>query len=330
MVIFIPPLAQKPEDVASEILKAMRSIDRKLPVVSTFMATKGVSGQLSDGVIHIPSYPFPELAVQALARVTDYGKWLSSPQGTKPNFAVRRSEATAIVAKALGAEEDWLGPADTEALLKCYGIPIVRSAQARDPEHAALVANQFTGMVAIKAIAPGLVHKTDAGAVRVGLMPAEVENAAKEMYDRLQQKGLTVSAFLVQEMVTGAVEMFVGVAHDPTFGPLIACGAGGILVELVRDVSVGLTPLTKQDAERMVHSLKTYQVLEGYRGGPRCDTKALEEVILRLGQMVEDIPEVAELDLNPLMVLEDGKGAIVVDSRIRVTESEQSVLQSGR
>jgi acyl-CoA synthetase (NDP forming) len=327
MVIFIPPLAEKPEDVASEILKAVRAMDRKLPVVSTFMATKGVSGQLSDGTIHIPSYPFPELAVQALARVTDYGRWLSSPQGAQPNFVVKRSEATAIVARALGAQVDWLGPADTEALLKCYGIQTVRSAQAKDPEHAAMVAREFPGKVAIKAIAPGLIHKTDAGAVKVGLTSREVESATKEMYDRLQQKGLVVSAFLVQEMVTGAVEMFVGVTHDPTFGPLIACGAGGTLVELVKDVSVGLTPLAKQDAERMIHSLKTYRVLEGYRGGPRYDAKALEEVILRLGQMVEDIPEVAELDLNPLMVMEDGKGAIAVDSRIRVAESGQSTPQ---
>ncbi len=327
MVIFIPPLAQKSEEVASEILRAMRVIGRKLPVVSTFMATKGVSGQLSDGTTRIPSYPFPELAVQALARVTDYGKWLNSPRGVQPNFAVRRSEATAIVARALGAKEDWLNPTGTEAFLKCYGISTVRSVQVKDPEQAAHAASGFPGKVAVKAIAPGLLHKTDVGAVKVGLAAGEVENAAKEMYDRLQQNGFAVSGFLVQEMVSDAVEMFVGVTHDPTFGPLIACGAGGSLVELIKDISVGLTPLAKQDAERMVRSLKTYQILEGYRGGPKYDARALEETILRLGQMVEDIPEVVELDLNPLMVLQDGKGALVVDSRIRVAESVQSALQ---
>jgi acyl-CoA synthetase (NDP forming) len=121
--------------------------------------------------------------------------------------------------------------------------------------------------------------------------------------------------------------MFVGVAHDPTFGPLIACGAGGTLLELVKDVSVGLPPLTKQDAERMVHSLKTHQLLEGYRGGPRYDEGALEDTILRISQMVEEIPEVAELDLNPLMVLQDGKGAIVVDSRLRVADDSKASSQ---
>jgi acyl-CoA synthetase (NDP forming) len=122
--------------------------------------------------------------------------------------------------------------------------------------------------------------------------------------------------------------MFVGVTHDPTFGPLLACGAGGTLVELVKDVSVGLTPLTKQDANRMVRTLKTFQTLTGYRGGPKYDVNALVETILRLAQMVEDFPEVAELDLNPLMVLRSGKGAVVVDSRIRVTEGHSYPVSS--
>jgi acetyl coenzyme A synthetase (ADP forming)-like protein len=320
MVIFIPPLAGEQEKVASEILRGARGMSRQLPMVGTFMASKGVSRELSDGTIRIPSYPFPELAVQALARVTDYGSWLKSPQGVRPNFAVRRSEASAIVAKALGAKEDWLSPASTEAFLKCYGISTVRSMQASDPKQAADAARTFPGKVAIKAVAPGLLHKTDVGAVKVGLAAGEVEEAAKEMSDRLRQNGFVVSGFLVQEMVYGAVEMFVGVTHDPTFGPLIACGAGGTLVEMIKDVSVGLTPLTEQDADRMVRSLKTYQMLDGYRGAPKSDVGALEETVLRLGQMVEEIPEVAELDLNPLMVLQHGEGTVVVDARIRVAE----------
>ncbi|MGD0319445.1 MAG: acetate--CoA ligase family protein, partial [Nitrososphaerales archaeon] len=242
------------------------------------------------------------------------------PQGVRPNFAVRRSEASAIVAGALGAKEDWLSPASTEAFLKCYGISTARSIQVSGPEQAADAARGFPGKVVIKAIAPGLLHKTDVGAVKVGLAASEVEDVAEEMSDRLRKNGFVVTGFLVQEMVRDAVEMFVGVTHDPTFGPLIACGAGGTLVELIKDVSVGLTPLTEQDAERMVRSLKTYKMLEGYRGAPKCDVGALEETILRLGQMVEEIPEVAELDLNPLMVLQDGEGTVVVDARIRVAE----------
>lgn len=318
MVIFIPPLAERPQEMASEILLAVRGMRRKLPVISTFMATKGVSGYLSDGTIRIPSYPFPELAVQALARVTDYGRWLKAPRSVPSRFAVKGSEAASIVARAIGSKEEWLGAADTEAFLKCFGISTVKSVQVKGAEEAADAAHGFAGKVALKAVAPGLLHKTDSGAVEIGLAAEEVKGAAENMRNRVQQKGFVVSGFLVQEMVSDAVEMFVGVARDPTFGPLIACGAGGTLVELVKDVSVGLPPLTKQDAERMVHSLKTHQLLEGYRGGPQYDEKALEETILRISQMVEEIPEVAELDLNPLMVLQDGKGAIVVDSRLRV------------
>jgi acetyl coenzyme A synthetase (ADP forming)-like protein len=320
MVIYIPPLEEEPGQVASEILRGARGVGRRLPILSTFMASKGVSGELSDGTIRIPSYPFPELAAQALARVTDYGSWLKSPKGFRPNFAVRRSEASAMVAMALGAKKDWLSPVDTDAFLKCYGIPVVRSIQTDSPEHAANAARAFSGKVAVKVIAPGLLHRTDAGAVKVGLAASEVEEVAKEMSDRLRRNGFVVNGFLVQEMVYGGVEMFVGATHDQTFGPLIACGAGGTLIEMIRDVSVGLVPLTKQDAERMVRSLKTYPLLDGYRGAPKCDVGALEETILRLGQMVEEIPEVAELDLNPLMVLQDGEGAVVVDARIRVAE----------
>ena len=320
MVIFIPPLAERPQEVASEILRAVRGMDRKLPVISTFMATKGVSGSLSDGTIKIPSYPFPELAVQALARVTDYGRWLKAPRSVPPRFTVDQSEAASIVTRALGSKEEWLSTTDTEAFLKCFGISTVRSEQVKGAEEAAEAASGFPGKVALKAIAPGLLHKTDAGAVEVGLSAEDVKKAAEAMRDRVQRKGFTVSSYLVQEMVSDAVEMFVGVARDPTFGPLIACGAGGTLVELVKDVSVGLPPLTKQDAARMVRSLKTHQLLEGYRGGPRYDAKVLEETILRISQMVEEIPQVAELDLNPLMVLEEGKGAVVVDSRLRVAE----------
>jgi acyl-CoA synthetase (NDP forming) len=122
-------------------------------------------------------------------------------------------------------------------------------------------------------------------------------------------------------MIPDAVEMFVGVTNDVNFGPLLACGAGGALVELIRDVTVKLTPLTDRDAYQMVRSLKTFPLLEGYRGGATRDVKALEEVILRLSELVEDLPEVDALDLNPVMVLREGKGAVVVDARVHVTES---------
>jgi acyl-CoA synthetase (NDP forming) len=322
IVVFIPPMAVRTEDVAAAILKTARELKGRIPIITIFMATKGISGHLSDGVVRIPSYSFPELAAQALAHAFHYGRWVATSPGSMREFPeAKKLQAAALVSKALANNESWLDPASTDALLACYGIPMVKTVEARDPSEAASVAAGFRGKVVLKASAPGLLHKTELGAVKVGLEPNEVEASAREMGTILKKNGISGASFIVQEMITEAVEMFVGVTNDPNFGPLLACGIGGALVELLRDVSVSLTPLTDADAHQMVRSLRTFPVLDGYRGGPKHDIKALEEVMLRLSQLVEDIPEVAELDLNPVMVLREGNGAVVVDARVRVAES---------
>lgn len=322
IVLFIPPMAVKTEDVAAAIIRAAKELQGRLPLITIFMATKGVTGQLSDGVIRIPSYRFPELAAQALAQAVRYGRWLATPQGMVKEFPeARKLQAAALVSKALASGEGWLDPASTSELLGCYGIPLVRTAEGGTPEEAAKAAAGFPGKVVLKASAPGLIHKTELQAVKVGLDPGGVEAAAAAMKEGLAKRGIANPRFLVQDMVSEAVEMFVGVTNDPNFGPLIACGAGGALVELLRDVSVRLTPLTDADASQMVRSLRTFPVLDGYRGAPKHDVKALEEMLMRLNQLVEDIPEVAELDFNPVMVLREGRGAVVVDARLRVAES---------
>ena len=234
---------------------------------------------------------------------------------------VRRLEAAAIVSDALASGGGWLGPSETHRLLDCYGVEVARSALVGSPEEAAKAAMNIGGKVALKATAPGVVHKSDLGAGRVGLDPSQVRKAAEQMTRIPKLRGPGGMEFVVQEMVDDGAEMLVGMTNDPSFGPLLVCGAGGRLVELIKDVSVKLTPLTDVDAREMVRSLKTYQVLRGYRGGVRRDVSALEETILRIGEMVEDTPEIAELDLNPVFVLEEGKGAVVADARIRVAES---------
>ena len=174
--------------------------------------------------------------------------------------------------------------------------------------------------VALKAMGPDIVHKTEVGAVRLGLNGSmAVADAARDMADRVRAAGLTLDGFLVQEMVEGGVEMLVGVAQDPLFGPVIACSAGGTAVELLRDVSVRVSPITDLDADEMVRSLKTFPLLDGFRGAPKADVAALEDVILRVSALVEAHPSVAEMDCNPVMVLPHG--APIVDARIRVQEA---------
>ncbi len=319
IVIFIPPIAVKTEDVAREILNAAGQLKGKVPILGTFMAAKGVTGQLTGGGVKIPAFPFPESAARALSRAVQYGRWVGGPRGRRALFAdTRKLQAASIVSKALVENRGWLHETEVVDLLGCYGIPLVRSVMVDTPDKAEAAARGFKGKVVLKAVAPGLVHKSEVGAVRVGLTPEEVKGAAIEVQKRLSREGVGRPTFLLQEMVSDAVEMFVGVTNDPNFGPVVACGAGGTLVELIRDVAVRLTPLTDSDAKEMVASLKTFPLLDGYRGTPIRDVGALEEILLRLGELVEDLPEVDELDMNPLMVLEKGRGAVVVDARVHV------------
>jgi acyl-CoA synthetase (NDP forming) len=205
-------------------------------------------------------------------------------------------------------------------LLACYGIAMASWLMAGTPEEAAEAAVELGAPVALKAVAPGLIHKTEVGAVRLELDGAEqVRVVAGEMLAAVAAAGYTVEGFLVQRMVPDGVELLVGVVHDPSFGPVVACGAGGTAVELLKDVAVRLTPLTDRDAAEMVRSLQTFPLLDGYRGAPKADVATLEELLLRVAALVEAHPQVAELDLNPVRALVEG--VAVVDARIRVQEA---------
>jgi acyl-CoA synthetase (NDP forming) len=178
-------------------------------------------------------------------------------------------------------------------------------------------------------LAPGLVHKTEAGAVRLGLKGRKaVRDAAETMAGALAQAGQPAVRFLVQEMAPSGVEMLVGVVNDPSFGPVVACGAGGTATELLRDVAVRITPLTVEDAHAMPRSLATFPLLDGYRGAPKLDVAGLEQLLLRVSELVESNQEIAELDLNPVIVHADG--VAVVDARVRVQEAVAEKLPGTR
>jgi acyl-CoA synthetase (NDP forming) len=280
--------------------------------------------------ISIPSYAFPETAAIALARAARYREWRERPETAPARFEdIRRDEAAAVVATALFRGDGWLDVQETATLLSCYGLPLVEQRVAITPEGAGVAAEELGGEVVLKAIAPGVIHKTEAGAVRLHLHgPEQVSSAAGEMSEQLKAQGQSPTGFVVQRMAEKGVEMLVGVVHDPQFGPVVACGAGGVQVELLGDVSVRLTPLSKEDASEMIRSLRTYPLLTGFRGAPACDVSALEEALLRVSAMVDDIPQIAELDCNPLVVLE--KGAVILDARVRVASVEARPLMGVR
>jgi acetyl coenzyme A synthetase (ADP forming)-like protein len=323
IVIFIPPLLTEPADVAQAMQAAVEAAGSAVPVLAVFMSAAGGPPELRAGDQVIPGYAFPEDAARALGRAAEYGSWCERPEGRVPDLPdARCDEAAALLAAALaqGPEPHWLAPEQVARLLDCYGIAMTSWRLAETPEEAGAVAAELGGPVALKAVAPGLVHKTEVGAVRLELDGAEqVRVAAGEMLAAVAAAGYTVEGFLVQRMVPEGVELLVGVVHDASFGPVVACGAGGTAVELLKDVAVRLTPLTDRDAAEMVRSLATYPLLDGYRGAPKADVAALEQLLLRVAALVDAHPEVAELDLNPVRALVDG--VAVVDARLRVQEA---------
>jgi acetyl coenzyme A synthetase (ADP forming)-like protein len=316
VVIFIPPLVTKPEDVARAIVSATRALDGAKPVLTVFMQSRGVPEELRAAGVRVPSYAFPENAARSLARVAGYGEWLKRPVLPAASFDdIQRDEASAVM-ETVDSAGGWLSPAQISTLLRCYGLPMLDQRVTTTPEEAAAAAAALGGKVALKAISPMIVHKIEAGAIRLDLDASAVAAAAGEMQERARLSGTPVEGFLVQRMAPRGLEMLIGVVHDKQFGPVVACGAGGVMVELLKDVSIRLTPLARPDAEAMVRELKTFPLLTGYRGAPAHDIAALTDAILRIGALVEDFPQIAELDLNPILIHEHG--ATVVDARVRV------------
>jgi len=318
IVIFIPPLTFSPQEVAAAIRRGVAGLKRDKPALAVFMSAQGVPPELSDGDARIPSYAFPEDAARALARVTAWASWRNRPEQPAPAFSdVRRDEASAVTATALGAGPGWLDAAGTARLLDCYGIRVAPWRMVASPEEAPAAAAELGCPVALKAIAPTVLHKSEAGAVALSLDGARaVRTAARDMAGRLRAAGHELTGLLVQAMVPAGVDMIVGVVQDPLFGPVVACGAGGTAVELLKDVEVRLSPLSTADAEEMIRGLATYPLLDGYRGRPRADVPALRDMLLRVSAMVEAHEEIAELDLNPVMV--SPEGAVAVDARVRL------------
>jgi acetyl coenzyme A synthetase (ADP forming)-like protein len=317
IAIFVPPLVTEAGDVADAISAAADRLPDGVALTAVFMTDIATPVSLHRSGNPIPVYAFPEDAARAVGHAARYGAWRDAPAGRVPVFEdCRPDEAAAVIAHALGGGVDWLSPPDVASLLDCYGLPTPAARQVASAAAAGRAASEIGGQVALKAIAPGLLHKSDAGGVRVGLSPTQVQRAARQMAGTVAKAGFAVEGFLVQEMAPAGVELIVGVVQDRAFGPLVACGAGGTSTELLGDVAVRLTPLSDLDAHEMLRSLKVFPLLDGYRGTQPSDIPALEQLLLRVGALVEAHPEIAELDLNPVVAL--ASGPLILDARIRV------------
>ena len=228
-----------------------------------------------------------------------------------------------MIADGLAAGGGWMAPVAAEALLRSVGLPVAESRSAATPPDVRRAAEDLGGRVALKAIGPGLLHKSDVGAVRLDLTAAGAERAALEMGSSLTAAGLTPEGFLVQRMAPPGPELIVGVVGDPRFGPLVAVGAGGTTAELIGDVQVRLAPVGPREAAAMLRELRTFPLLDGFRGAPRADVGAVEDVVARVAALAAAHPEIAELDCNPVVAGPDG--AVIVDARIRLAPAPARV-----
>ncbi|HUJ14288.1 MAG TPA: GNAT family N-acetyltransferase [Thermoanaerobaculia bacterium] len=308
ITIYIPVMPTDAPDIAA-VIRESAQYNQGKTIVATFMGTQGVPAPLAP----VPSFPFPERAVTALARAAKYAEWRGKPVGRVNEFNdIDPAKLRAIVDKKVATGGGWLDPLETRDLLTVAGIPIAAMEVAMDCEEAADAALRIGFPVAVKAVGP--LHKSEVDGVKLGLQTvAAVRDAVDEMQQRL---GNSMSGVLVQKMAPRGVELMLGASADPSFGHLIAVGAGGTLVEVLADVAFRIHPLTDSDAEEMLQQVRISKVLAGIRGAKPADLDAVTTAIQRVSALVGICPEVRELDINPLIALPDG--VVAVDARVRV------------
>jgi acyl-CoA synthetase (NDP forming) len=324
IVLFIPPLVTNAEEVAAALSAACDPPPSK-PVLTCFVGVQGIPNVLR-GATTIPSYTFPESAARALGHAATRAAWLRRPRGEFPAFPDSNpAEARGVVEAALKAEErPWLEGHAVRTLLHAYGIAMPEERLVHSPEEAAAAREALGAPVAVKLVSRRVLHKSDVGGVRLNLdSPADAAAAYQAIEDGLTERGLgdAMDGALVQPMVTDGVECLVGVVTDPIFGPLIAFGMGGVTAELLGDVAFRLHPLSDVDADELIACVKVSTLLRGYRGAPAADLPVARELLLRLSRMIDDLPEIVELDFNPVLVRRAGAGVLVLDARIRVGRS---------
>lgn len=328
IVIYIPVVMQL-DSMMDAIRKGISSgragSGAGKPVFACLMTDKGISTRIELKKECIPTYLFPESAAQVLGKISDYAEWRRQPSGMIPDFENIHPEKSREICRTVLQQRGpgWLSVQETRSVLSAMNLPLPAGGVATTPESAVKLAEQIAFPVAVKLASHSIVHKTEIGGVHLHLANAqEVRRAFERIREKLvsEKREQEMEGVLVQPMLTGGVELMIGVADDPLFGPLIAFGLGGIHVEILGDVCFRVTPLTDHDASEMVRSIRGYRLLEGYRGHAPADIPALQDLLLRISRLVQEVPEISEMDLNPIFAFSPGQGCSIADARIRVKD----------
>lgn len=317
VAIFTPPLGVRIPDVAEAIGATALEHETK-PVLAVLMGREGLpQGKAELQRAGVPAYIFPESAARALRGVVRYGEIAARPPRHLPRLGVDRDAVRAIINRARAAGVSKLSELDAMAVIDAYGIPVVGARLAGSADEAVAHAAAIEYPVVLKVVSPQVIHKSDVGGVRVGLRDAD---AVREAYAAIVGSvhrvvpEAAITGVLVQRMAAGGRELIAGITRVPDFGPMILVGLGGLYVEAIRDVQLRLAPIDAQDAHEMLHTLRASVILGPMRGEPAVDVEHVGDVLVRLGLLAADFPEIAELDVNPLRVSDTG--GLALDARV--------------
>lgn len=323
LVIYVPTSEEGVSTVGTAVREVVEGAGTDVTVVGVFMQAVEAAVYLRSESVTIPTFQFPEDAALALEKAVGYGEWLQRDPGVVPMLdGIDRAGARAVVESALarlGDEGGWLEPAEVTELLVAHGLRVPAEAVVTTEDAAVAAAGAIGGPVVLKVIADSALHKSDMGGI---VLDVEGDEAVRAAYEQVSTAVNDLEGVLVQEMIGGGHEVLVGMTEDPNFGPLLVYGLGGVMVEVMQDVTFKLHPITDVDAAEMVDGIRGAKLLRGYRNLPEGDTDAVRDVLLRVSAMVGGCPEIAEMDLNPVKVLEPGKGVVAVDARIRVRPAD--------
>jgi len=318
IVILTPQKMTNDSAIAKELVKISKKYSK--PVVTCFMGADTVKNGLN--ILrenHIPQYSVPERAASAMLEMVKYNKYKSRPLRIIERFAVNTHPVIKIIKSYLSRNLLEIGEFDAKTIMESYGMTIPEGHFASTSKEAVSFANEMRYPVAMKISSPDILHKSDIGGVKIGLgSPIEVEDAFDLMMLRIKKKmpEANIKGVLVEEMITTGKEVILGMKKDPQFGPMLMFGLGGIFVEVLKDVSFTLSPITAEECKNLIESTKTYKLLTGVRGQKPVDIEAIVISLQRLSQLVMDFPEIDEVDINPLKVGNVGDGAFVVDARV--------------